>query len=128
MAVEDQVFVDNGDGTITDTKTKLIWQKDDAGPMRWDRAEAQCRELTLAGKSDWRLPTRQELTGMYKALSDDDHIVDRRLPPFQWTGEWYWSSTIVDPYTAAYLVNFNGGTKPWQAKAETFHVRAVRGE
>ncbi|MFW5767788.1 MAG: hypothetical protein ACOCXO_05405, partial [Bacteroidota bacterium] len=30
--------VDNGDGTVTDNATGLMWQKAGAGPMNWDAA------------------------------------------------------------------------------------------
>jgi len=33
-----QQCVDNGDGTVTDNDTGLMWQKDSAGPMDWDAA------------------------------------------------------------------------------------------
>ena len=47
-------FVDNGDGTITDTQTALTWQLKATGYVN-------CEKLTLGGKSDWRLPTIFEL-------------------------------------------------------------------
>lgn len=50
-------LVDNGDGTVTDTKTGLMWQKADAGTMNWETAIAYCKKLMLAGHSDWRLPS-----------------------------------------------------------------------
>ncbi len=126
MGSENQIFVDNGDGTVTDTKTGLTWQKGDAGPMRWEHAVETCKNLSLAGKSDWRLPTLEELKRLFRSLSDDEHVLDRRFEPFEWSGQWYWTSKVVDPYYAAYLVNFRGGALPWQTKNETFYVRAVR--
>jgi hypothetical protein len=126
MAVDGQVFLDNGDGTVADTKQNLIWQKGDAGPMRWEDAVAHCENLTLAGKSDWRLPTRKEFKALFRALSDDDHVIDRRFPPFEWNGDRYWSGTVVDPYYAAFLFDFRCGGEPWEAKNRQFYVRAVR--
>ncbi len=55
-------FLDNGDGTITDTNTGLMWEKGDSGPyVYWDRADAYARELRTGGYDDWRLPTISEL-------------------------------------------------------------------
>ena len=56
-------FIDNGDGTITDTVTGLMWQKATApGTYTWEQALTYCENLTLAGDySDWRLPNRNEL-------------------------------------------------------------------
>ena len=55
-------FVDNGDDTNTDQKTRLIWQKEDDGNKRTSAAAlSYCEGLTLGGKSDWRLPNIKEL-------------------------------------------------------------------
>jgi hypothetical protein len=55
-------FQDNGDGTITDRATGLMWQKADSGKgMKWEQALAYAANLKLAGHSDWRLPNAQEL-------------------------------------------------------------------
>jgi hypothetical protein len=55
-------FVDNNDGTITDIATGLIWQKADNGDtLNWEEALSYAENQTLAGHSDWRLPTAKEL-------------------------------------------------------------------
>jgi uncharacterized protein DUF1566 len=55
-------FVDNGDGTVTDEATGLIWQKADSGRTHnWKDALAYAESLDLAGHSDWRLPNAHEL-------------------------------------------------------------------
>lgn len=54
-------FIDNGDGTITDTQRHLMWQKEDNGaPVTFEQARDYCRKLNLAGHSDWRLPNPDE--------------------------------------------------------------------
>lgn len=126
MGEENHVLVDNGDGTITDKKTELMWQKADAPPMRWEQAVAACESLSLAGHSNWRLPTLKELKALFKSLHDDEHVVERRIAPFEWSGDRYWTSDVADPYYAAFLVNFNGGSLPWETKDKQFYVRAVR--
>jgi hypothetical protein len=58
-------FVDNGDGTITDNATGLMWSKDDSGQgMDWEDALAWVRqknEENYLGHNDWRLPNAKEL-------------------------------------------------------------------
>jgi len=54
-------YTDNGDGTITDNITHLMWQKTDGGEMTYENAVTYCNNLTLAGFTDWRLPTAEEL-------------------------------------------------------------------
>ena len=55
-------FTDNGDGTVTDSATGLMWQQADSGRgMNWEEALAYAETSTLAGYDDWRLPNIKEL-------------------------------------------------------------------
>ncbi|MBL0024063.1 MAG: DUF1566 domain-containing protein [Saprospiraceae bacterium] len=55
-------FADNGDGTITDNATGLMWQKtDDGNTYNWQNALSYAENVTLAGYSDWRMPNAKEL-------------------------------------------------------------------
>jgi hypothetical protein len=55
-------FVDNADGTITDTATGLTWMQDDSGVgYDWEDALEYAEGLSYAGHSDWRLPNAKEL-------------------------------------------------------------------
>jgi hypothetical protein len=55
-------YTDNGDGTVTDNVTGLMWQQEDDDTTRtWDEACSYCDELALAGYSDWRLASKKEL-------------------------------------------------------------------
>ncbi|MDV7103389.1 DUF1566 domain-containing protein [Vibrio sp. TH_r3] len=55
-------FIDNGDQTVSDNATGLIWQKSDSGmAMNWPVALSYCENLTLANRTDWRLPNVKEL-------------------------------------------------------------------
>ena len=55
-------FVDNGDGTISDRATGLMWMQDDSGSTYdWDGALNYCENLNASGYDDWRLPNAKEL-------------------------------------------------------------------
>jgi len=55
-------FVDNGDMTITDSATNLMWHKNDnAVATNWQSAINYCENSTLAGYDDWKLPDVKEL-------------------------------------------------------------------
>ena len=54
-------YTDNGDGTVTDNVTGLMWQQDPGAKMTYDQAVAGAGSSTLAGHDDWRLPTIKEL-------------------------------------------------------------------
>ncbi|MFA9424110.1 MAG: DUF1566 domain-containing protein, partial [Sedimentibacter sp.] len=55
-------FVDNGDGTISDLATGLMWQQSDDGVARnWEDSLAYSENLEASGYNDWRLPNAKEL-------------------------------------------------------------------
>lgn len=55
-------YVDNGDATITDKATGLMWSQNDNGEgLEWDDALSYAENSDLAGHSDWRLPNVKEL-------------------------------------------------------------------
>ena len=61
-------FIDNGDGTVTDRATGLLWQKSGSSRIvTWRRAGLYIDKLNrnhFAGYSDWRLPTIDELVSL----------------------------------------------------------------
>jgi len=59
-------FVDNKNGTVTDTKTGLMWAvRDNGGDTTWDGAKSYCENYRGGGYSDWRMPTIEELKSLY---------------------------------------------------------------
>ena len=72
-------FVDNGDGTVTDLETKLMWKQTDSFQdtskwNNWFRAHEYLKDLNIkkfAGYSDWRMPDLEEA----ESLHDENHSI-----------------------------------------------------
>jgi len=61
VIVAEKRFLDNGDGTVTDTRRNLMWQKSDNGKeVSFEEAENYCKSLRMGGYADWRLPNPDE--------------------------------------------------------------------
>jgi formylglycine-generating enzyme required for sulfatase activity len=125
-------FTDNGDGTVTDNITGLVWQKTDGGEMNWENAATFCSNLVLGNYSDWRLPTSFELF----SINNYNHLTPALNTDYFTTSqaEYWWSSeTQKDDVSKVWVVNAGGGIGA-HPKSETisaggtkrFHVRAVR--
>jgi hypothetical protein len=73
-------FVDNGDGTITDRATGLMWQKSGSSRAKlWKPARTYVKQLNedqFAGYSDWRLPTIEELASLVEREKVHEFHID----------------------------------------------------
>ena len=59
-------FINNGDGTVSEAKTGLMWAIADNGyPINWPNALSYCQNYKGGGYTDWRMPTLAELTSLY---------------------------------------------------------------
>jgi hypothetical protein len=84
-------FVDNGDGTITDLSTGLVWMQQDSGvfgagsrgdsSLDWSEALAFCENLDYAGQTDWRLPDAKELQGIVDYTRSPDTTQSAAIDP-----------------------------------------------
>ncbi|MFN9210955.1 MAG: DUF1566 domain-containing protein, partial [Betaproteobacteria bacterium] len=54
-------YVDNGDGTVTDRVTGLVWAKAPSPPVTFFDLDGFARASRLGGHDDWRTPTIREL-------------------------------------------------------------------
>ena len=123
-------FVNNNDGTITDTYTGLMWQQATADETyTLEQALEYCENLTLpaGGYSDWRLPSKNELHSIvdynYYAPS-----IDLDVFPDTFASSRYWSSTTyASSFSDAWIVNFTSGGVGTNFKSYINYVRAVRG-
>ncbi|MDX2279614.1 MAG: DUF1566 domain-containing protein [Saprospiraceae bacterium] len=125
-------FKVNGDGTVTDTVTGLMWQQTDGGEMTFENAQQYCTNLTLATYSDWRLPSAQEAFSILNH-SKPNPALDQNA--FTNTGAEYWwtSEKQADNAAKIWVTNAGGGIGN-HPKSETvsaggskkMHARAVR--
>lgn len=116
-------FVDNGDGTVTDKATLLMWQQADDGQGRdWASAIQYCEELDLGEHTDWHLPHAKELQSIVdysrspaatnSAAIDPVFSATEILDADGNSGQYpyFWASTThldgVNPYDAAVYVAF----------------------
>ena len=129
-------LVSNGNGTVTDMDTGLIWQQSTSpGTLyTWKDALAYCEKLNLGGHKDWRLPTMKELESIVDFRYSRPSIDTEYFPDTQ--SSFYWSSNTSPSYHyAAYTVNFSfgsggghgGKTYYYGEEADYNYVRAVRG-
>ncbi len=125
-------FINNGNGTVTDTVTGLMWQQTDGGEMTIENAMAYCDSLTLAGYTNWRLPNPQE---SFSILIHQNANPALDPAAFTKTGAEYWwtNARQANDNTRVWVTNAGGGIGN-HPKSETIsaggtkkiHVRAVR--
>lgn len=147
-------YMDNGDGTITDNVTGLMWQKEMGEKMSFAEAPTKAEELVLGGYDDWRVPTIKELyslilfTGRVSGASAIDMFIDttyfnqplgdtsageREIDAQTWSGTEYVGKTMNGDDTI-FGVNFVDGrikgypkyTKP-SGSVNKMYFRMVRG-
>ena len=81
-------FSDNGDGTISDEATGLMWMQDDSdGTLDWEEALSYCETLELAGHDDWKLPNAKQLQSLVDYSRSPGHTNSAAIDPiFACTG------------------------------------------
>lgn len=144
-------FIDNGNETITDTQTGLMWEKkttalgsgQNVGDVRdvdntytWDAAMgdwldrlngrliANATDGSFAGYTDWRLPTLAELQTLV-----DTSVPSRINPIFGPNGPLYWSASrrALGPSTIPWYTLFGAEIPVNVGRPLALHARAVRG-
>jgi hypothetical protein len=147
-------YVDNGDGTITDTNTGLMWEKfSDDGSIHdkdngydWDDAfavkVATLNSGSFAGHTDWRVPNVKELQSIVNygnvnpsvspafntACAPGCTVTACSCTVFNMFNNNYWSSSTYAGIPAnAWFVYFGNGYVDGGLKAGSNFVRAVRG-
>jgi len=123
-------FVDNGNGTISDKGTGLVWQKSDDGKTRnWEQALSYCENLTAAGRDDWRLPSAKELQSIVDYSRSPSATNSAAIDPIFGIMEmesYFWSATThldgPKPSHAAYVAfgRAMGYFAPPRSNSKTF--------
>ena len=137
----EQRFIDNGDGTVTDTWTKLMWMQEDSFLMtkkfliylHAQRLRDKLNSESFAGHTDWRFSTKREAHSLFDKLNSvkDKYGYDIHLDPVFTPGCGYdtWTSHTRGTMTA-YCYSFNSGRGGHKESGDTLNtsVRFVRGE
>ena len=125
-------YKDNGDGTVSDLVTGLMWTQDPGSKKTWDEAVAGAKKCRIGGYKDWRLPTIKELYSLidfngidpdprsgtasvpfidtevfnfqYGKEEDGDRIIDS-----QWATSNIYESNVMHGMKGMFGVNFADG-------------------
>lgn len=118
-------FQDNGDDTITDHATGLMWRKSRyPDHLSYERARAYIDDLNrykFAGFNDWRLPTLDELTSLLTPEKQSNGLYIN--PIFDYKYNSYWTSDQQSS-GGAWGVSFGYGFVTWSNVR--YCARAVR--
>ncbi|MBP6735626.1 MAG: DUF1566 domain-containing protein [Chromatiaceae bacterium] len=134
----DSRFTANGDGTVTDRATGLIWKQCAEGlsgadcltggatAFTWQQALQHAEAAVFAGSSLWRLPNKKELASLVEQRCVAPAINARFFP--NTPSNWFWSSSPYAGYSgSARDVSFDYGYVASSAKYAARYVRLVRG-
>ncbi|MBP1840648.1 DUF1566 domain-containing protein [Formosa algae] len=137
QAGEKMSYTDNGDGTVTDNVTGLMWAQDQSEQSKgWEESFTYTDSLTLGGYSDWRMPTIKELwsirdqsVGWPYVNTDYFHLVSEdgkeQREQHTWSSNFYLVNTPEANTRVAFIVNdWTGHIKALDGRR---YVRAVRG-
>ena len=133
-------FVNNGDGTVTDNETQLMWKESDSYLeldkwVSWQEAKNYILGLNqhqYAGFVDWRMPTRKEVQTIFdpgNPVTDkygDTVLLAPEFPPG--AGQTCWTKTLhkTDKALVIRFQFYNGDFKWHQNGLRSHGVRAVR--
>ncbi|MBF0171618.1 MAG: DUF1566 domain-containing protein, partial [Nitrospinae bacterium] len=129
-AVNPPAYRDNGDGTVSDLVTGLMWTRDPGAKKSWAAAVAAAPNVRTGGYADWRLPTVTELyslidfdgvtgtsaasstpyidTGVFAFSYGNTAAGERFIDAQYWSATGYVSTTMNGEATA-FGVNFADG-------------------
>lgn len=129
-------FVDNGDGTITDSQLKIMWaQSDNQGDMDWHQAQKWVRytfpDTLPKSYANWRLPTLEELQTLVAkgpSYETDCGLKAHIIPLIQLSCAWVWTAESDPVAPTARVFNFDNVYHYTVRKAHRrgYRVLAVR--
>jgi hypothetical protein len=124
----DSRFIAYNNGTVLDTWTNLMWPaKDNGSNIEWANAKSYCQNYRGGGYADWRMPTQDELAGLYD-ISKSYRIAQRefyvRLTELiQLSGCCPWASETRGPDAASF--DFGDGVRGWIHQSAGYNSRAL---
>ncbi len=120
-------FIAYNNGTVLDTRTNLLWATEDNGSnITWQDAKSYCENYRGGGHTDWRMPTQDELAGLYdpaKAYSSNcgDDVYLTAL--IRLTCSALWASETSGSAAAAF--RFRDGERGWAPQSGGRGLRAL---
>ena len=121
-------FRDNGNGTVTDLISGLMWQQqpDSAAVRRQANSITFCSNLVLAGYSDWRLPSAEELMSIVN-YGTATPAIDLTVFPTMTSGS-YWTGDSYQPLGSyGWYANFTDGVIDTRWDTNLVLTQCVRG-
>jgi hypothetical protein len=137
-------YTDNGDGTVYDGRTGLVWQKCSMGQNNdttcsgtattatWAIALTYCNDLNsynavgFASHTTWRLPNINELKSIVdRNISPNPSAINNTIFPNTLANIYWSSSTYVPSTTDAWGVAFTSGNVGYYNKTNSYYVRCV---
>lgn len=123
-------FVDNGNDTVTDRKTGLMWLKTGRptfGAMSWQNAVKYCNNLNHAGYSDWHVPSREDWETIISNQRENPALADPSAFRNVVTYLGYWTRTDLESSPGyAWIYNLYYGKGSVLNKKKTAFAWPVR--
>jgi len=120
-------FIAYNNGTILDTKTKLMWAvKDNGTDINWADAKSYCKNYRGGGYTDWRMPTQDELAVLYdetKTYKSDCEYDVHLTNLIHLTCNCLWASKTHGSEAANF--NFHYGIRYWYWQLNDSGIRAL---
>lgn len=144
LTTPDSRFTDNGDGTVKDKQTGLIWMRctleqtwdgvtctGGVGTYTWQQALQAADGYSFAGSDAWRVPNIKELESIVERGCSDPSINLNIFPatPSAYPSKYFWTSSSVADYNeSAWYANFDYGHNGIGDKLIYGFVRLVRSD
>ena len=116
-------FTYSKEGVVSDTKMNLMWAAKDSGAYTsWANAKFYCENYREGGYTDWRMPTQDELAGLYDSATTGNK--DYKLTPLIGLTEGgVWASETSGSEGAFFY--FNNGYRSWFPQSGINFIRAL---